>query len=187
VNATRLLFVCTANVCRSPMAEGLAADLAAARGLDLEVASCGVLEGGAPADPTAARTIARWGVDLARHESHQMAADVLRGADLVLTMERAHLAEVAAVDVDAVDRSFPLREFVGLGIARGPEEAPRAWIARAAEARDGGRIFSIDRSDDVADPIGRSRWAYRRCAIQLAELVSAVLDLAQGRTGPSHG
>jgi hypothetical protein len=89
------------------------------------------------------------------------------------------VAEVAAVDLDAVDRTFPLREFVELGVAREPGEAPRAWVARAGAARDPGRVLSIDRSADVPDPIGRSRRTYRRCAAELAELVGAFLDLAQ--------
>ena len=67
----RLLVVCTANRCRSPMAEVIAADLLAQPGVDAAVASCGAMEAGRAASPGAVRAMAARGLDLSTHLSHR--------------------------------------------------------------------------------------------------------------------
>lgn len=88
-----ILFVCTGNTCRSPLAEAIARDEVAKRGWrHVTVASAGVAarpgDGASEHSVTVAR---RHGVDLAGHRSQPLTHDLVSWADLVLVMSRSHL------------------------------------------------------------------------------------------------
>lgn len=181
----RLLFVCTANRCRSPMAEYLARQSLAKRGIDAEVVSAGRLGGRYAASSGAVAAMAKRGLDLRGHTSTAVDPDTLAHADLVLVMERAHLADVYQTRPDAIGHSFTLGEFPPLLAAAAPEsvesddtlkEQARRRIALANEARDPARILIDDDSTDIADPMGRLNMRYRHTAKQLQHLIEATLD-----------
>ncbi len=102
-----VLFVCSGNTCRSPMAEATARWLAArARGLSLEESSRTGLRflsagtqalPGLPASEGAREALLEWGLDLSAHRSRPISAYLLQEVDLVLGMTRAHLARVQAL------------------------------------------------------------------------------------------
>ena len=92
-----LLFVCTGNTCRSPMAETLARDLLARRleadpaAFGFTVGSAGVSAGnGAPASEQAVEVMAARGLDLGGHGSRTARADLVAGADHVYCLTSAH-------------------------------------------------------------------------------------------------
>lgn len=87
----RLLFVCTANICRSPMAEALASLSARQRGISVEVASAGThaLEG-QPAAPNSVKVIRELGGDLGTHASRPVDDALVAWADRILVMEMRH-------------------------------------------------------------------------------------------------
>lgn len=175
----RLVVMCTANQCRSPMAEALARDLLARRGVAAEVTSCGILDAGHPAAEEAVRAVRSLGLDLSSHVSRRLDADAVGRADLVLTMERRHLVEVAGVDMALVHRSFTLPELARLAAALGPRPPgsdPAAWIRAADAMRDPTRVLGMGGEDDVKDPMGGSRRAFRKSAAQLQELLGQVFD-----------
>ena len=181
----RLLFVCTANRCRSPMAEYLVRQSVAKRGINAEVVSAGRLGGRYAASPGAVAAMAKRGIDIRGHTSAAIDSDTLAHADLVLVMERAHLADVYQTRSDALSRSFTLSEFPALLEAAAPESAnagaiptqrARQRVSLANEARDPARILVDDHSTDVPDPMGRWNVHYRRTARQLNGLIEATLD-----------
>jgi len=142
---TRILLVCTANVCRSPMAVGLAKKMMADRfGCDteeleargIEVHSCGTAASAElEASPHAVEVMKESGVDLAEHRSRPMTVDALLAADYIWVMTHGHL--------DAVVRLAP-------------EVAHRATL--------------IDpEGQDVKDPIGGDVAEYRACARHLEQ------------------
>lgn len=90
--------VCSGNTCRSPMAAGWLAQALGADGERVEVMSAGTgaLEG-RPATEQAIEIAGRDGVDLAGHRSRRVTPELVRSVDLVLVMERAHLAVVSAM------------------------------------------------------------------------------------------
>lgn len=89
--ATHLLFVCTGNICRSPMAEGIARKDARELGLDVEVQSASAMGlDGRPADPKAVAVCAEIGVDLSNHSAQPVTPEVMTWADHVLVMELRH-------------------------------------------------------------------------------------------------
>ena len=116
-----ILFVCTGNICRSPLAEGIVRDRLAREGLDIVVDSAGTerYHVGQPPDPRAIATARARGVDIAGLRARQIAAADLGACDLVLVADRSHLAAIER-------RLAPGRADVALlldwcGVARGGE------------------------------------------------------------------
>ena len=111
VEVTRLLFVCTGNTCRSPMAEAIARRAAASRGWSgVEVRSAGAAAyGGDVASGGAARAAGQHGLDISGHEATQLTPTVAGWADLILVMSPAHLMRV--VQLGAGDKAALLTAF----------------------------------------------------------------------------
>lgn len=121
----RLLFVCTGNTCRSPLAAALAREGVRRLGWShVEVSSAGVSAAtGSPASEGSLRAAARHGLDLGAHRSSPLTAEALERTDLVLAMSPAHLGPLemlgaghkaslltdfaAAVNPDGVPESVP--------------------------------------------------------------------------------
>lgn len=95
----RILFVCTGNTCRSPMAEVIARQAAATRGLsDVHVSSAGVSAwDGASASDGALLVGMEHGVDLSAHRARQVTPEMVREADLVLVMSPQHRDRIEAI------------------------------------------------------------------------------------------
>ena len=87
----RLLFVCTGNTCRSPMAEAIARQLADERGLDVTASSAGTSAwDGAPASDGALLVALEEGLDLSIHRAQVLSRDLVAAADLILVMSPHH-------------------------------------------------------------------------------------------------
>jgi protein-tyrosine phosphatase len=109
--AQNVLFVCTGNTCRSPMAEVLLRQLRP----DLQAASAGVAAvTGSPASAGARNAIARLGGDLSAHRSRSVSADHVGWADQVICMTRAHKDKLAFQFPHATDKLAVLRPLAGL-------------------------------------------------------------------------
>jgi protein-tyrosine-phosphatase len=109
-----LLFVCSGNICRSPMAAALAADAAAREGLDIRVASVGTMAlVGDVVEADAHRAVAEIGLSLAPHRARQASRDAVLEAVLVVAVTREHRAWLRAKAPEANIASFD--EITGLG------------------------------------------------------------------------
>ncbi len=97
----RVLFICTGNTCRSPMAAAaLRAELGADAGR-VEVGSAGTAAWeGQPATEASIEVAAADEIDLGAHRSRRVTPELLRAADLVVVMERSHLSSVQALGAD---------------------------------------------------------------------------------------
>jgi protein-tyrosine phosphatase len=182
----RVLVVCTANVCRSPMGEALLRARAQVTGLPVAVASAGTRAARLPVDPEAVRAVAALGVHIGEHTPRQVSRDLVAtdGADLVLTMTRAHLRDVAVMGSGVFPRTFTLREAVRrletvrLGArpeAAGPVEAARALIGRAGEGRRPSELMGDHPGDDIADPYGAGAAAVAAAAVEIDHLVARIV------------
>jgi protein-tyrosine phosphatase len=93
-----VLFVCTANICRSPMAEGVFRTLARRGGLEeaFTIASAGTMgsHAGEAPTPAAVTAAARRGYDIASQRSRALTKEDIAAADYVLAMDRSHMADL---------------------------------------------------------------------------------------------
>ena len=179
---TSILVVCTANTCRSPMAEAFLRREAARRGVEAEVGSAGIAaDGGDPPQGGSVRALARLGLDIAPHRSRGASHRVVDAADLVLTMEVAHLRELVADDPAHFPRTFTLREIVRRARVAGPRgEATLAeWLAALGTGRRAADLLGAT-DLDVVDPIGRPDAEYQRCAAEIEELCGALAGFLWG-------
>lgn len=177
----RILTLCTANQCRSPMAEVLLRVALEARGVAAEVVSAGSLQGGVGASEGSVRAMARRGLALAEHRSHQMTAFDVAAADLVLCMARRHAREAVVLHPPAWPRTFTLKELVRGGEAsgpRGPGQTLDDWLGALGRYRERAALLSDDTLDDVVDPMGGPDSAYEATAALLQDLVERAVALA---------
>src|SRR5260370_27450468 len=106
-----ILFVCTGNVCRSPMAEGLFGRMIAERP-DLRVLSAGVSTyPGQPPSAHAVEVLDELGVDISQHRSRPLSEKVVEEADWIVAMTRSHLDSIIYLFPRAAEKVYLLREF----------------------------------------------------------------------------
>jgi protein-tyrosine-phosphatase len=147
-----IVFVCTGNTCRSPMAEGLLREALAARGIDqVTVASAGTgAWEGAPASEGAYLVGLEHGLDLGEHRARLLTREMVREADLMLTMSGHHLARVAELGGES-----------------------KVHLLGSYAGRDPGR-------SEVADPFGSDLTSYRTTFGELRELIGMVVSRVAG-------
>lgn len=138
-----ILFVCTGNVCRSPMAAGFLREKLRREGLDREyrVRSAGVwAPENQPASPYARQVMAERGIDISDHRSHDLTPKDVEEADLILTLGRGQ--------AEAISLEFP-------------QHAHKVHLLSEL----------ADRQYDIPDPYGGSLSEYRQCANDIERLI----------------
>jgi protein-tyrosine-phosphatase len=148
----RILFVCTGNICRSPLAEALLRRALVERGLnDMTVESAGTgAWDGAPASEGAYLVALERGLDLSSHRARLLTREIVEDTDMIFTMARHHRARVH--ELGGEGRVYVLGEYAG----REGEEA------------------------EVGDPFGGDLEVYRDTCVELETLIAAVADRLAG-------
>ncbi|MSY79790.1 MAG: hypothetical protein F2694_09085, partial [Actinobacteria bacterium] len=180
-----ILVVCTANICRSPIAERLLQREAEQRGVAVEVSSAGVLaRQNMPAASGSVVALAALGCDLSDHISRPM-DELAEQADLVLTMEAAHIPAVAHGERALFLRTFTLREITSRAREVGPrgELTLEEWIQNLNQGRTAQGVLSSTNLD-VSDPYRGSSIEFDACAKQLDDLCSRFARSMWGSAAP---
>ena len=177
----QVLMMCTANICRSPMAERFLRRAAEQRGADVTVASAGLLNGGEPASTGSTRAMAEHGIDLGDHRSRRIDTPMIASADLVVAMEVRHVREAAALVPHRFGAIYTLRELIKRTQPVGPrhDRPLDEWLTQVGEGR---RAADLLRSTDldIADPYGGPPEGYIATAALLAELTERLADVLWG-------
>jgi len=143
-----ILFVCTGNVCRSPMAEGIFRQAVRGRGnYRVLSAGLGALEG-QPPSMYAVQAVKELGIDISDQRSRALTPEMVQQADYIFGMTHSHIDTVMLLYPQAAEKTFLLREF--------------------DETLD---LFE----KDISDPIGGQYEVYLNCRDQIEQGIASLL------------
>ncbi len=145
-----VLFICTGNTCRSPMAEGLLKKILQDKKKNvIAVKSAGVMAvDGIPATTGAILTMSEMGVDISSHKSSKLRPALVKESDLILVMERYHKDALLRLDPKIENKVKLLKEYTNAS----PVEL------------------------DIADPLGSPLEVYRDCAKEIQGCILKLVD-----------
>ncbi len=140
-----VLFVCSGNTCRSPMAEGLFNYYAKERGMSVSAKSAGLFVfPGSKVSENSVKALAELDIDISGHEPTQLDLDLIGGADLILAMSGSHKSAICAAAPEADGKTFTLKEYSG-GVG------------------------------EIYDPFGGGIEIYKSCMIEIKDCVKKVI------------
>ncbi len=141
-----ILFVCTGNTCRSPMAQALLEEMVKEKGLDIKVKSAGIFAfDGQEASENAIEVLKSEGIDLSNHRANIIYRDLLEEADLILTMGISHKRALLSKFDFVKGKIYTLKEY-----AYGEEE-------------------------DIDDPFGGDLQVYNKTKEEIKEALKEVI------------
>jgi protein-tyrosine phosphatase len=184
----KVIFVCTGNICRSPMAEQMLIQKAEKNKLPIKVVSAGVMAmTGDPMTPQSADAMTKRGFTPTKHISQDLTPKLLDEADLILTATLDHRSEIARMLPKASKYSFTIDEFARLtSFLRADPEFQEEFKKKPKETRDQylkramqeavllrGMVPTNLDPKDVVDPYGESIEVYN----QVAEHIDVMLEI----------
>jgi len=186
---TRILFVCTGNTCRSPMAEALFRCMAEQAGLAVEARSAGVaaLEG-QPISKHSREVLEQRGI-VDKLQSKSLRQEDVSWADLILTMTTHHKRTVIENYPEAIDKVFTLKEYAMFDPEQEEYLKERESLmakvqlqlasGETVDEQDMNRLLELEQKIpdfDIVDPFGGNLTTYTLCAEEIEESLQGVLE-----------
>ena len=180
-DATRILFVCTGNTCRSPMAKANMKHMIQKedREQDFEVLSAGIMaQVGEGASNLAWQTMSEMGLDISWHRARQLGVYMMQDAHLIFTMTRAHKEMLSYQYPDCAGKIWLITEYAEV-IKR---DLFDQVLQKGTGAADGGKAEQEKELSvpEISDPYGYDIATYQQCAYQLQENLTMIWDFLKG-------
>ncbi len=160
----RIVFVCTGNTCRSPMAMAIFNGIASLEPPEFgyEAVSAGIaVSGSNPPSINAVLAVRDFSrVDMTKHRAHFLSQAEIEEAYLVLTMSLSHKHYILSMFPGAYQKVFSLKEYT----YDMPEDHDK-----------NGAPDTNEFSSDIADPYGGSLWDYKLCAQEISRAVEKLV------------
>lgn len=143
----KIMFICTGNICRSAMAEGIMRKKAEENGLNINVYSCGVYaENGDGATYNAIEAAQEYGVDIKNHKATNVKDSKINEMDIILCATQGHKNLVLQLYPNLSNKVYTMKEFVG------------------------------DSNYDIADPWRYNIDIYQKCANEIVQVVDKIIE-----------
>jgi protein-tyrosine-phosphatase len=183
-----ILFVCTGNTCRSPMAEGIFRKMASDAGIDVEVRSAGVSAmDGFPISEQSGRILQDQGIQQ-QFASKSVTEELMQWADLILTMTMSHKRHLLSGFPQAIEKTFTLKEYVEDDPAVLKTVTEREQLISELQMKralsqeitehERERLLQLEQlmpDYDISDPFGGSYSDYRQCADEISTNLKRLL------------
>jgi protein-tyrosine-phosphatase len=147
----KILFVCTGNTCRSPMAEALFNNAVLHSSLPYRVVSSSSglhAVRGDRVSPEVLSLLSQEGLDLSEHSARQLNQTLVEDSDLILVMAGTHKHELCSIFPDAVNKTYLLKEFAGEDHAPG----------------------------DITDPLGQGLEKYQQVLEEIRQCIKKIIS-----------
>ncbi len=143
-----IIFVCTGNTCRSPMAEALMKKLLSEENInDIDVFSRGIsVFENSPASDNSIEACKKYDIDLSYHKSKLLSADEIKMASLILTMTSEHKQAIISFMPECKDKIFSIYE------------------------------FAFGQNKNISDPFGATQDVYEKCLDEIAVCLNEIVN-----------
>lgn len=148
----KIMFICTGNICRSAMAEGMMKKLIKENNIDAEVYSCGIYaETGNGPTYNAQEAASEYGVDISNHRATNIRDSKIEEMDIILCATISHKQSVLYLHPELEGKVFTMKEYA--------------------------KLDKNGQDMDIKDPWGYDEFVYRKCASEIEECLEKIVEI----------
>lgn len=147
----KIMFICTGNICRSAMAEGMMKKLIKENNIDAEVYSCGIYaETGNGPTYNAQEAASEYGADISNHRATNIRDSKIEEMDIILCATISHKQSVLYLHPELEGKVFTMKEYA--------------------------KLDKNGQDMDIKDPWGYDEFVYRKCASEIEECLEKIVE-----------
>lgn len=148
----KIMFICTGNICRSAMAEGMMKKLIKENNIDAEVYSCGIYaETGDYATYNAQEAASEYDADISNHRATNIRDSKIEEMDIILCATISHKQSVLYLHPELKEKVFTMKEYA--------------------------KLDKNGQDMDIKDPWGYDEFVYRKCASEIEECLKKIVEI----------